>query len=47
MCLLQNKVTISVKILFPKNEASPEVGAKRPTSMEIVVLFPAPLCPAK
>lgn len=36
-----------VKILFPKIKASPEVGARRPTSMEIVVLFPAPLCPAK
>lgn len=37
---------MSVKMLFPNTKASPEVGARRPTSMDIVVLFPAPLCPA-
>lgn len=43
---LGNKITMSVKMLFPNTKASPEVGARRPTSMDIVVLFPAPLCPA-
>lgn len=37
---------MSVKMLFPNTNASPEVGARRPTSIEIVVLLPAPLCPA-
>lgn len=39
--------TISVMIFFPNTKASPEVGGRRPTSMEIVVLLPAPLCPSK
>lgn len=38
---------MSVKMLFPKTNASPEVGWIRPTSIDIVVLLPAPLCPAE
>lgn len=34
-------------MFFPKIKASPEVGGRRPTSIDIVVLFPAPLCPSK
>jgi hypothetical protein len=34
-------------IFFPKTVASPEVGGRRPTSIEMVVLLPAPLCPSK
>lgn len=41
------KLTISDTMFFPKTKASPEVGGRRPTSIEIVVLFPAPLCPSK
>ena len=39
--------TISVKIFLPKTKASPEVGGISPTSIEMVVLLPAPLCPAQ
>lgn len=42
----ENKITMSVKIFFPKTKASPEVGGRRPTSIDIVVLLPAPLCPS-
>ena len=41
------QLTMSVMIFFPKTMASPEVGVRRPTSIDIVVLFPAPLCPSK
>lgn len=41
------QLTMSVMILFPKMVASPEVGGRRPTSIAIVVLLPAPLCPSK
>jgi hypothetical protein len=34
-----------VIILFPSIRASPDVGGRRPTSIDIVVLLPAPLCP--
>jgi len=34
-------------MFLPKIKASPEVGGRRPTSIDIVVLFPAPLCPTK
>lgn len=46
-CTKQLKLTISDKMFFPNTKASPEVGGRRPTSIEIVVLFPAPLCPSK
>lgn len=39
----EKNFTISVVMLFPKTRASPEVGGRRPTSMEMVVLLPAPL----
>jgi hypothetical protein len=35
-----------VIILFPSIRASPDVGGRRPTSIDIVVLLPAPLCPS-
>lgn len=42
----KSNITMSVKIFFPKTKASPEDGRRRPTSIEIVVLLPAPLCPS-
>jgi hypothetical protein len=46
--LFENRqLTMSVMIFFPKTVASPEVGVRRPTSIDIVVLLPAPLCPSK
>jgi hypothetical protein len=44
---VKHKLTISETMFFPKIKASPEVGGRRPTSIDIVVLFPAPLCPSK
>jgi len=32
-------------MLMPKTSALPEVGEIKPLSIEIVVVFPAPLCP--
>lgn len=43
----KSNITISVKIFFPRTKASPEDGRRRPTSIEIVVLLPAPLCPSQ
>lgn len=40
-------LAMCVLILLPKITASPDVGGRRPTSIEIVVLFPAPLWPTK
>ena len=41
------QLTISDTMFFPNTKASPDVGGRRPTSIEIVVLLPAPLCPSK
>ena len=38
---------MSLRVLFPRMRASPEVGWVRPVRMEMVVLFPAPLGPRK
>jgi len=33
------------KILIPNTSALPAVGDSKPLSMDMVVVFPAPLCP--
>jgi len=41
------KSSIPPKILFPNTSAWPSVGSNKPVSIEIVVVFPAPLCPRR
>ena len=38
---------MSSKILSPRALAEPLVAYKSPVSIEMVVVFPAPLCPSK
>ena len=39
--------SISVIILFPSMWAEPEEGGNKPVNIDIVVVFPAPLCPRR
>ena len=39
--------SMSVMILFPLMWAEPEEGGYKPVNIDIVVVFPAPLCPSR